>query len=88
MSCRDRARIQYQGDAGLLHFLPGEFRKRRGDFGQDVVLRMNQRDHHVFLPKVMVKAGAACDQFVDFSGDFNAAEAGSTIMKLRCQRRR
>src|SRR5208283_761962 len=77
MSCRDGARLQYKGDAGLLHSLPGEFRQSGGDFGQDVVLGMNQRDHHVVLAKVMVKARAAANQFVDFSRDFNATEARS-----------
>jgi hypothetical protein len=38
---------------------------------------MNKRDHHVVLVKVMVKAGAAAYQFVDFSGDFHAAETRS-----------
>jgi hypothetical protein len=38
---------------------------------------MNQADNHIFLAEVLIKAGAASDKFIDFAGDFHAAEAGT-----------
>jgi hypothetical protein len=38
---------------------------------------MYQRDHDIVFPKVPVEARAAPDKFIDFSGDFDAAEARS-----------
>jgi hypothetical protein len=36
-----------------------------------------QRDNDIAFPKVPVEARAAADKFIDFSGDFDAAEARS-----------
>jgi hypothetical protein len=38
---------------------------------------MYQRDHDIVFPKAPVEARAAPDKFIDFSGDFDAAEARS-----------
>ncbi len=74
---RDGTRIQQDADAGFLHLLSGELAERRRHLGQDMVLGMDQGDNNVFLFEVAVKAGAAANQFVDFSSDLNAAETCS-----------
>src|SRR5258708_39567079 len=38
---------------------------------------MNQADNHIFLAEIFIKASAASDKFIDFAGDFHAAEAGT-----------
>jgi hypothetical protein len=35
---------------------------------------MDQADDNIFLVEISVKAGAAADKFIDFAGDFYAAE--------------
>src|SRR6266478_1711585 len=77
MRCGNRARIQQHGDAGFFHLFSGEFAELGCYFRQDLVLGMNQADNHIFLVKISVKAGAAADKFIDFAGDFHAAEAGT-----------
>src|SRR5260370_33745225 len=77
MRCRNRARIQKHGNAGFLHLLLCEFPELRCYFGQDLVLRMDQRDDHIVFAEIVVKAGAAANEFIDFSGYFCAAETRS-----------
>src|SRR5215469_2486422 len=38
---------------------------------------MNQRDHHIFLAEISIKARAAADKFIDFAAEFHTAEAGT-----------
>jgi len=40
-------------------------------------LRVDERDGDIFLPKIVVEAGTAADEFVDFTGNFNSAETGA-----------
>src|SRR5258708_36060600 len=63
--------------AGFFHLFAGEFAELGCYFGQDLILGMNQADNHIFFAEISVKAGAAADKFIDFAGDFHAAEAGT-----------
>jgi hypothetical protein len=38
---------------------------------------MNHAFNHIFLAEILIKASAASDKFIDFAGDFHAAEAGT-----------
>ncbi len=77
MRCRNRAGIQQHGDAGSLHLLPCEFAQLCRYFGQDLALGIDQRDNHIIFAEIAVKAGAAANEFIDFSGYFRTAEARS-----------
>src|SRR5258708_8793234 len=77
MRCGNRARIQHHGDARFLPPSPTEFAEPRCYFGQELVLGMDQAHNNIFLAEIPVKAGAAADQFIDFAGNFYAAEARS-----------
>src|SRR5215469_12824204 len=75
MRCSNSAGIQQNRDAGFFHLFPGEFAELGRYFGQDLVLGMNQGDHHIFLAEISIKARAAADKFIDFTTDFHTAEA-------------
>src|SRR5258706_4478612 len=77
MRCGNCASVQQHGDASLFHFCSGEFAKFGRDFGQDLVLGMNQADDNIFLAEISIKAGAAANELIDFAGDFYAAETRS-----------
>ncbi len=71
------AGVPQHGNAGLFHFFSGEFAKLGRDFGQDLVLGIDQVDNNIFLAEIAVKAGAAANELIDFAGDFYSAEACS-----------
>ncbi len=43
---------------------------------------MDQGDNNIVFPEIPVKASAAANELVDFTGDFDAAEAGSHDDKI------
>ena len=77
MRCRNRAGIQQYGDAGFFHLFPGEFAELGRYFGQDLVLGMNQADHHIFFAEISIKTRATANELIDFTRQFYAAEAGT-----------
>jgi hypothetical protein len=74
--------VQENSDAGFFHFLLGERAELGSYFRKDLVLGMDEGDNHILFAKIVVEASAAANQFVDFSGDFDAAEAGANDDKV------
>src|SRR5262245_49447298 len=77
MRCRNRAGIQHDGDSSFFHLLSCELTKGRCNFWQNLGLGVDDRDDYVLFAEVVVKAAAAANQLIDFSGKLYTAEAGS-----------
>src|SRR5262249_41218246 len=75
--CRNRAGIQHDGNSGFFHLLSCEFAKGWRDFRQNLRLGMDHGDDYVLPAEVVVKAAAAANQLIDFSGKLYTAEPGT-----------
>ncbi len=75
MRCCDRAGIEQHRNTRLLHSFLRKFPELRCYLGQNLVLRMDQRDSNIAFLEIPIETRATANEFIDFSGDLHTAEA-------------